>query len=419
MQHNSFEVQTTVQFHGGNNVLKSVDDPFNHGDVLLLKSKQSKSGWNLSRWDRWASSGRGDTALWCSLKGRHQWLMQLLQQWLGCRKKVGMHFTPLLALDQGVQDQKAHNKDSTSMEAWGHLSILAAVAVVAVAESVAEGAGIVLRTSTEVELAGKKKTIQSDNGEQKQSAGRCECGQKSSKSCSFVDWSVHGKCFPLRALVTIAFFPLISLSPSPSLRCPSHHSPSNTATSTYSKYAPLTFWYCTDTEYVQQYPTSWQSPHTLSRFQCHGVSVYVPMPTIRLDHFWLTDHSFWQFLHDDQVPAPSGPSDTTSAPELSSVPLDTSPTCATHSWWNCYRCSCSPTEWDTNVCPSFAQSQLISHTTNSTGCSDWLARAFGSRTRRTMGMHTAGSKQSPCLTEVRRRWDSSLPIMTEKDPNVL
>ena len=53
-----------------------------------------------------------------------------------------MQFTPLPALDQGVQDQKARNKDSTSTEARGHLSILAAVAAVAVAESVAEGAGI-------------------------------------------------------------------------------------------------------------------------------------------------------------------------------------------------------------------------------------------------------------------------------------
>ena len=68
--------------------------------------------------------------------------MQLLRQWLGCRKKVGMQLTPLPALDQGGQDQKARNKDSTSTEVRGHLSILAAVVVVAVAEFVAEGAGI-------------------------------------------------------------------------------------------------------------------------------------------------------------------------------------------------------------------------------------------------------------------------------------
>ena len=69
MQCNSFEVQTTVQVHGGNNVMKSGDDPFNHGDVLLLESKGSRSGWN-----QWASSGRGNTTLRWSLRGRCWWL---------------------------------------------------------------------------------------------------------------------------------------------------------------------------------------------------------------------------------------------------------------------------------------------------------------------------------------------------------
>ena len=53
-----------------------------------------------------------------------------------------MQLTPLPALGQGVRDQKARNKDSTSMEGQGHLSTLVAAAAVAVSESVIEGAGI-------------------------------------------------------------------------------------------------------------------------------------------------------------------------------------------------------------------------------------------------------------------------------------
>ena len=50
--------------------------------------------------------------------------------------------TPSYALGQGVRDQRACNRDLMCKEARGHLSILVAAAVVAVSESVSEGAGI-------------------------------------------------------------------------------------------------------------------------------------------------------------------------------------------------------------------------------------------------------------------------------------
>ena len=50
--------------------------------------------------------------------------------------------TPSHALGQGVRDQRACNRDLMRKEARGHLSILVAAAVVAVSESVSEGASI-------------------------------------------------------------------------------------------------------------------------------------------------------------------------------------------------------------------------------------------------------------------------------------
>ena len=46
MQRNGLQVESAIQVHGSDDVLKGWDDALHSGDVLLLESQRSGGGWN-------------------------------------------------------------------------------------------------------------------------------------------------------------------------------------------------------------------------------------------------------------------------------------------------------------------------------------------------------------------------------------